>query len=400
MPTPTVVIQRGKVKPILYRHPWVFAGSIDRVEGAPADGDAVDVRAPDGRFLARGFFSGRSQLRVRLFAFEEGVDPDAAWVRARVAAAARYRREVLGLPSAETDAFRAIHGDADGLPGVVADRLGDAISLQVSTAGLERRREALLDALEAEWAPRAIVEQDDETTRAKEGLAPAAAVQRGTPPEGGRGAVRESGLEFEVDLGGGGQKTGFYCDQRENRAAAARLARGRRVLDAFAYTGGFAIACARGGAAEVVAIESSAAAAALARRNAERNGVAASVTVAQDDVYRFLGAARRERRSWDMVILDPPKYARSRNDLEKALQKYAELCGLGAATTAPGGVLVACTCSGLVSIELFDAVLREAARETGRHIQVIERRGQAPDHPVAVTAPESRYLQAVFCHVA
>jgi 23S rRNA (cytosine1962-C5)-methyltransferase len=334
---------------------------------------------------------------VRLFAFEEGLEPDAAWVRARVARAARYRRETLGLPSERTTAFRAVHGEADGLPGVVADVLGGALVVEVATAGLERRKEALLDALEAEWRPSAVVETCDEATRAKEGLGKAGGLLRGALPEGGRVEVLENGARFEADLLAG-QKTGFYCDQRENRARAADFARGRRVLDGFCYTGGFAVACARAGAASVEGIDTSAAAVEAARRNAARNEVGERASFAKGDVYEALGRARREGRRWDLVILDPPKYARSRADLEPALQKYCELFSLGASATAEGGVLVACTCSGLVDPGTFDDVLREAARDARRELRVIERRGQAPDHPQSVFAPEGRYLQAVFLH--
>jgi len=391
----TVVIQHGKVKPLLFRHPWVYASSVERVEGEAADGDVVDVRAPDRRFLGRGFYSGKSALRVRMFDWTEGAVADAAWVRARVAAAARYRKEVLRLPDDATTAFRAIHGDADGLPGVVADRLGDVLSLQITSVAMERRKTDLLDALEAEWAPKAIIELPDESTREKEGLPPGGGVLRGTRPEGGKVLVRENGITFEADLAVG-QKTGFYCDQRENRARAASFARGRRVLDAFSYTGGFAIACAKAGAASVEAIESGGAALEMLRANALRND--ADVTVHTGDVYKHLGKARHEKRSWDLVILDPPKYARTRNDLLPALQKYAELIALGASVTAPGGILVACTCSGLVDVGTFDDVVREAARQNARDLRLIERRGQAPCHPVSAFGPEGRYLQAVFLH--
>lgn len=395
MAVPTVTVKRGRVKPLVYRHPWVFSASIERTDGEPADGDVVEVRDPGGRFLASGFWNGRSQLRVRCFAWDPGVEPDAAFFRDRIAAAARFRRETLGLPDEQTTAFRVIHSEADRLPGLVADRFGDVLAIQISTAGLERRRALVLDALEAELSPRAIVEIDDPDARAKEGLPAVERLQRGALA-GGPVAIRENGLEFEVDLAGG-QKTGFFCDQRENRAAAAALARGRRVLDAFSYTGAFAIACARAGAIEVTAVESSSAAVEAARRNGARNGVAPDFR--HEDVYKFLGEARRVGRGFDMVILDPPKYATSRHTLEQALQKYKELVALGARATAPGGILVACSCSGLVDEATFEAVLREAAMETRRDLRIFRRGTQAPDHPVAVTCPESRYLQAVFCHV-
>jgi 23S rRNA (cytosine1962-C5)-methyltransferase len=392
---PVVTMKRGRVKPLIYRHPWVFSASIDRVAGDPRDGEVVEVRDEAGRFLATGLWSGRSQIRVRCFAWEPGVDLDAGLIRARIRAAARFRREWLSLPSAETTAFRLVHSEADLLPGLVVDRFGDLLVIQVSTAGLEARREAILDALEAELAPRAILERDDDEARRKEGLAPAAAIQRGAAPEGPI-EIRENGLVFEVDLGAG-QKTGFFCDQRENRAAVAALARGRRVLDAFSYTGAFAIYAARGGAAEVTGIESSGRAVEAARRNAERNGVAA--TFLEADVFKALGEARREGRNWDLVVLDPPKYATSRAALPHALQKYKELLALGIRATAAGGALVACSCSGLIDEPTFEALLREAALETRRDLRIFRRGRQAPDHPVAIGCPESLYLQAVFCHV-
>jgi 23S rRNA (cytosine1962-C5)-methyltransferase len=392
-----VTMKRGRVKPLVYRHPWVFSASIERVDGSPEDGDAVVVHDPSGRFLAAGHWNGRSQLRVRLFSWDPAVtDLDAAEIRARIAAAAAFRRERLGLPEpGRTTGYRVVHAEADFLPGLVVDRVGEVLAIQISTAGMERRRGAILDALEAELAPRAIVELDDPEMRAREGLAPAASAQRGEPPAGPV-VVLENGLAFEADLAGG-QKTGFFFDQRENRAAAAALARGRTVLDGFAYTGAFAVSCAKAGAAQVTAVESSAAAVEVARRNAARNGVAPEII--QEDVYRFLGRAREERRTWDLVILDPPKYAPSRAALEKALQKYKELFALGVRVTSPGGVLVACSCSGLVDEPMLDAVLLEVAHETRRDLRVFRRGGQAPDHPVAITCPESRYLQAVFCHV-
>ncbi len=396
-PPPVVTVKRGRIKPLVYRHPWVFSASIDRVEGDPADGDVVEVRDPSGRFLASGFWSGKSQIRVRLFAWEPGVEPDLDFLRARVRAAAEFRRDWLGLPSAETTAFRVVHSEGDALPGLIVDRYGDALAIQVCTAGIERRRAALIDALVAELAPRAIVELDDDEARRKEGLGPVDPIQWGAAPKAPVEAL-ERGLSFEVDLSAG-QKTGFFADQRENRAAAAALARGRRVFDGFSYTGAFAIACARAGAAEALAVESSPRAVEAARRNVERNGVADRVEVLQADVYKVLGEARRAGRTWDLVILDPPKYAVSRPALPAALQKYKELVALGLRATAPGGVLVACTCSGLIDEPMFDAVLREAALEARRDFRVFRRGGQAPDHPVAIGCPESRYLQAVFGHV-
>lgn len=392
----TVYIKHGHVKPLLYRHPWVFASSVDRIEGEPLSGSVVDVRAPDGRFLARGFYSAESGLRVRSFAYSEGVEPDADWIDERIRAAVAYRSDVLGLPSEGTDVYRLVHGDADRLPGLVADRLGDVVALQITTAGLEARRQGVLDAIERHVAPRAIIECPDMGTRAKEGLGPVDRLQRGQVPEGGRARVREHGLVYEVDLVGS-QKTGFFCDHRETRALVRRMAPGRRVLDAFCYTGAFALNAARAGAERVEAVDSSEKALALARRNAELNGLVVGFT--RGDVYKLLAEWRAEGRCFDLVVLDPPKYARSRRDVGKALKKYRELFSLGASVTSPSGLLLACSCSGLLDDAAFEGVLREVPRTAGRDLRIVWRGGQAPDHPVTVTCPEGRYLRAYVCHV-
>ncbi len=398
---PDVFLKKGRVKPLVHRHPWVFASSVERVAGDPQDGDVVDVRDPAGKVLARGFYSGKSLLRVRCFAFEPGVEPDAAWLRGRIERAVARRRDALALPSAETTAFRLVHSEGDGLPGLVVDRFGEWLAVQVSTVGLERRAAEVLDALEAAAHPRGIYRVDDADVRAKEGLLPAAGLARGQPaPEGGRATVLENGLRFEVALEGG-QKTGFFCDQRENRALLASLVRGRTVLDVMSYTGGFAIhAAARGGAAApVVAVESSAPAVAQAARNVALNGLEGRVEVAREDAFKRLGAARREGRRFGAIVLDPPAYARARADLDAAYYKYKELNALALRCLEPEGVLLTCSCSHPVDEAMFETMLREAAVEAGREVAVIARRGQAPCHPVLATCPEGRYLKAFFALV-
>ncbi|MHC4392751.1 MAG: class I SAM-dependent rRNA methyltransferase [Planctomycetota bacterium] len=394
MPT-SVYIKRGRVKPLVHRHPWVFASSIDRVEGEVGLGSVVDVRDFKGRFLLRGFYNEHSALRVRAFAFDEKTTADDAWIRDRLVEAVTYRREILGLPSAETNAYRLIHGDADLLPGLVVDVLGSVVALQISSAGLDRFREPIIRAIEGLLSPSAIVESQDLKTRAKEGLPPAGGLLRGSLGEGPH-QILEHGIRYEVSPLGG-QKTGFFCDQRENRARFGALARGRRVLDGFCYTGGFGLNAARGGAERVDAVDSSAAAIELATGNAERNS--AAIAFHKSDVFAKLSAWRTEGRTFDLAVLDPPKYARARRDLPKALAKYRELFSLGVSVVAPGGVLVCCTCSGLVSDNEFEQMLREVVRHSGRDLLIFHRGEQAPDHPVAATCPEGRYLRAWFCRV-
>ncbi|MFC1706609.1 class I SAM-dependent rRNA methyltransferase [Planctomycetota bacterium] len=392
----TVYVKKGRVRPLLYRHPWVYADSIDRVEGEVEPGTVVDVRAPDGRFLARGFYNASSRLCVRSFAFEEGSQPDGAWIRRQIEAAITYRRETLGLGSADTNCYRLVHGDSDLLPGLVVDRFGSILAIQLTTKGLEVRRENILDALEALLAPQAIVECPDMRTRKKEGLGSVEHLQRGELPPEGRVEVLESGISYEVDVVSG-QKTGFFCDQRENRALVRRLARGRRVLDGMCFTGGFGLNAAQGDAERVEAVDSSASAIEIARRNAERNGLVLGFHTA--DLYKLLAGWRQSSRRFDLTVLDPPNYVHTRRDLEKALRKYRELFSLGVSVTTRGGVLVCCTCSGLMQDADLEGVLREIVRTSGREIRVFHRGEQAPDHPVSVTCPESRYLRAYFCHV-
>jgi len=385
-----VILKKGHIKPLLHRHPWVYASSISRIEGDPQDGDELDVRGPDGRFLARGFYSGHSQLRVRVYAFEQRVALDAALIEQRIAEAQRFRQQVLGLPDERTDAYRVVHGDADRLPGLVIDRFADRVSLQISSVGFERRREAVLAAIEKVLAPTSVHESADPTTREKEGLPPL------VESEPAQVEIQERGLKFSVRLGEG-QKTGFYCDQRENRALVEKLASGRRVLDGFCYTGGFALSAARGGAHDVTAIDSSKVAIELASKQAQTNGQ--TVDFIRGDLFKLVGQYRREGRIFDLVLLDPPAYAPNQQSLRKALQKYKELFRLGIQVTAPGGVLLACSCSGAVGDVEFERVLAEAAREAKRSLRVFRRGEQAPDHPVAISCPEGRYLKAYFCQV-
>lgn len=386
-----LLLKKGRVQPLLGRHPWVYAGSVARTEGDPAPGDEVDLCGPDGRFIARGLLSPGT-LRARAYSWRKGVAFDRALLEERLRKAIAYRRDVLGLPSEETTGFRLVHSEGDRLPGLIVDRFGEVLVIQLSTAAMDRRRELILDVLEAELSPLAIVETSD-SHRELEGLEPASGLRRGVLPS--ELIVRERGLALSVPAAG--QKTGLFFDQRENRARIESLAGGRRVLDAFCYRGGFALAAARGGAAEVLAIDSSGPAIAAAEADAAANGL--TINAQKIDCFKRLGAARKAGEQWDLVILDPPRYANRKDQLKQARQKYRELFGLGLAAVAPGGVLLACSCSGRVSADDFEAILRDAAIRARRELRIVQRGEQAPDHPVSPTCPESRYLKAVFCQV-
>jgi 23S rRNA (cytosine1962-C5)-methyltransferase len=391
-----VVLRPRRAKPFFMRHPWLFSGAVQRVEGDPANGDVVEVLDADGRFVGRGFYSAASQIAARLFCWEREVPIDDAFWRARLDAAIRLRTELLRLPD-HTDAFRWVYSDSDRLPGLIVDRYGDYLVCQFQSAGMSQRRDGILEHLSETLKPKGIYDRGDEETLAKEGIAPLHGMLRGEPAEGPV-EVNADGLRFLVDLAAG-QKTGFYLDQRENRLAAARYLRGRTVLDAFCYTGAFGIAALRiGGAAAVTALDSSASALQLARQNFELNG-ATDVEVIEGAVSTQLRRLKDDGRRFGAVILDPPKFARSRAGVPRALRAYRDANLIAMQLLEEDGVLVTCSCSGHVGPREFLLMLNDAATEAGVGVAVLEQRGQAADHPVIASCPETGYLKCFICRV-
>lgn len=391
--TATVFLKPGRLRVNVRRHPWVYGNSVERVEGEYQDGDAVLVRAPDGRFVGHAFVNDRSRLRLRLVSFEREAPPDDALLRARVLDAVSLRHDVLRLPE-RADAYRVVHSEGDGLPGLIVDRYGDVLALSCSTLGLHRRLETILDALEEALRPRCIVERPiAEGLREAEGLPPARGVLRGELPEHDP-VVTIDGLRWPVPLRTG-QKTGLFLDQRENARRVAAHARARRVLDACCYVGTFAIAAAKAGAALVRAFDSSPEAVEQARRNAELNGVADRVEVARGSLARELRARVDRGERYDLVVLDPPKFASSARDVERARKGYFDANQLALKLVEPGGLLFTFSCSHHVDEALFEEVLREAATRAEVDLRVLERLGAGPDHPVDVHCPEGRYLKGL-----
>ena len=397
LPTATVILKPKRARPFFGRHPWVLDSAVLRVEGSPADGDVVDLATHDGTFVARGLWNAASKLRVRLYAFDPAVRLDDALWRARLEAAVALRR-TLGLDD-RAGAARLVNSEGDDLSGLIVDRYGDHLAVQVTALAMARRLETLADMLGEIVGPRGILLRGAERGLAKlEGLHLPDRVLRGAAPTGPI-FVAEHGLKFGVDLTAG-QKTGYYLDQRDNRHAAARHARGRRVLDMFCYSGGFAVACAvTGGARSVLAIDSSAKAAALAKANADLNG-AANLTVETADAFEKLDALRAAGERFGMVVLDPPKFARSRATLDDALRAYHRINRLAVDLLEPGGMLVTCSCSGSVSRDDFLQMLGGVAQRAGRAIQLLECRAAAPDHPVSASCLEGEYLKCVIGRVA
>jgi len=390
-------LRRGRAKPIWAGHPCVMSGAVEEVTGTPAAGDVVLVRDHGGRAIGRGFFAPASQIRVRMVTRDPEEEIDDAWIARRVAAAVA-RRAALSLPGPGTDVFRLIHGDGDALPGVVADRFGDHAVLQLTVAGMERRRDAIARALVEAAGVRGVLLRPVPGFAESEGLEGVSGdlTTDAVPDEI---EVRENGVTLLVDAAKG-QKTGHFADHRENRAAVRDLSAGRRVLDAFCGTGGFALHAAAGGAKEVLALDSSADALARAGRNAERNGVADLVACVREDVFRGLRRLEDEGERFDLIVLDPPRMASRRKELRGALRGYKELNLRALRLLAGGGLLATASCTGQVSEDAFERVLREAAHDAGRPLAVLRRSGQGPDHPWPIAAPEGRYLKFIVGQVS
>ena len=389
-----LILKFGREKSLKRRHPWVFSGAVAKVRGNPDAGDTVEVHSATGEFLALAAFSPKSQIVARVWDWNE-TPIDRNFFQKRIALAVAQRK--ASLDEASTSAMRLVHGESDGLPGVVADRYGDTLVLQLTSAGAERWRDVIADnLLEVSGASR-IWERSDAEVRALEGLAPVITALRGAR-EPTRIAISEDSLQFEIDLERG-HKTGFYLDQRDNRRRVRALARGRDVLDGFCYSGGFALNACAGGAKSVTAVDSSAEALALARSNAERNKLAPAEWL-EGDVFQLLRRFRDQGRNFDLVVLDPPKFAPTAAHAAKAARAYKDINLLAFKLLRRGGLLVTFSCSGGVSADLFQKIIAGAALDAGVDAQIIERLGPGADHPVALNFPEGDYLKGLVCRLA
>jgi len=392
----TVFVKRGRAKPLWRGHPWVFRESIARVSGEVDAGAMVRVADEEGRVLGRGFYSPASKIAVRLLdRREDGPEPDTAFFRERIERAQRLRHETLGLPVV-TDAYRLVHSEGDFLPGLVVDHFAGHLVVQISTAGMHRHREQLLDALEEVMRPLSIHGQPDLKACELEGIPPTTGLLRGTAPDGPP-SILEHGICFRIGLGEG-QKTGFFTDQRDNRAMVGSLARDRAVLDLHTYTGGFGLHAAANGAFEVLGIDSSGPALALAAENAMLNN-GRQTRFERADVHDALNEIHRRGRTFDIVVCDPPRLAPDRAAVPGALRKYRDLHLRAMRVVKPGGLLAASCCSGTVQEAEFERTLREAAYDIRRDVQILHRGGQAGDHPVLATCPEGRYLKFLLACV-
>ncbi len=390
----SLILKPGREKSLLRRHPWIFSGAVERVQGGPASGATVELLSSGGEFLARAAYSPASQIRARVWTFDRAEQVDAEFFRRRLRSGLRARA-ARGLIT-DTDSLRLVHAESDGLPGLIVDRYGQTLAMQCLTAGAEFWRESIADILLEETGLSDLFERSDADVRELEGLGARVGLLRGNPPE--RLTILERGSRFVVDLAHG-HKTGFYLDQRQNRRRVRELAQGREVLDCFCYTGGFTVNALKGGASSVVAVDSSADSLGLARENLALNGLPAeAATFVEGDVFQVLRRLRDEARLFDLIVLDPPKFAATAAQAEKAARGYKDINLLAFKLLRPGGLLVTFSCSGGVDAALFQKIVAGAALDAGAEAQILEYLSQAADHPVSLHFPEGAYLKGLVCY--
>ncbi len=395
-PTGRVFLKSKRAQPFYGRHPWVFAGAIDRIDGQPADGAVVDVLSSADNFVARGLFNSKSKIHVRLYSWDPETPLDRDFFKARLQRAVALRHDVLHLNAGPDAAYRVVFSEADVLSGMVVDRYADDLTVQFTSLALGERRQMIAEVLTELLNPKGIYLRTEKGIGQLEGIELHDGLLAGEKPPA-EVTIEENGLRLAVNLTEG-QKTGYYLDQRDNRAAVAKLAAGRRVLDAFSYTGGFGLYAAKGGAESVECVDASEAALRLAERNAVTNGLG-QLTLTHADVFNYLDRLATAGRKFDLLVLDPPKFARNRAAVPKALQGYRKLHQQAMKLLDKDGVLVSCCCTGLITSEMLEDLIAQVTIDAKRDLQILERRGPSPDHPVSVTARESAYLKCVISRV-
>ena len=386
-----MTLKSGREKSLLRRHPWIFSGAVSSIDAGTGSGDIVRVQAEDGRFLAYAAFSEKSQIIARVLSFGEGDTIDEAFYRRQIKTAIARRASIFH----QSDAARLIHAESDGLPGLIADRYGEVIVMQLLTAGIDPQRELLARLLQEETGVSTIYERSDADVRDLEGLVARNGLIVGNPLAA-ETVITENGLKIAVDIVHG-HKTGFYLDQRDNRGLTKSLANNADVLNCFCYTGAMSVAALAGGAKSVLSIDSSGPSLQMAARNVELNGLdAARAEWLDDDVFLALRKLRDQAKSFDLIILDPPKFAPTAHHAEKASRAYKDINLLALKLLRPGGHLMTFSCSGGISADLFQKIVAGAALDAHIDAQIVQRLGPGADHPVALHFPEGDYLKGLL----
>jgi 23S rRNA (cytosine1962-C5)-methyltransferase len=391
----SLTLKPGHVQPIWAGHPWVYEQAISRIEGGAVAGDELSVVDPRGNFIGRGFYSPGSAIPVRILVRDPQTTIDVELFRSRIERAVQ-RRRAFGLPSAETNALRLVNAEGDDLPGLVVDLFDDVVVVQLGTAGMKRRETMLLEAIERVLSPRAIVDRTSAAVARGENFQLAEGVVRGDTSLSAL-SFSERGVSYDLPLSLA-QKTGFYFDQRPMRGRVEQLAKGRRVLDAYSYVGAFALAAARGGATEVVAVDESALALEVGAECARKNGLLDRIRYVRDDARERMTLAGREG-GFDLVLCDPPKFAPRKSSKLGAVAAYQRLCAAACRATKPGGLVLVSSCSAAIGLDLLVRALAIGARDVNVRTTVLERFFQGFDHPVPAAFPEGLYLKSILAHV-
>lgn len=395
MPDKSLVLKAGREKSVLLRHPWLFSGAIAQVKGEPASGETVTVYSSRMENLGSAAFSPQSSIAARFWTFDPDEKVDESFLYRKLQTAWQARRELHDDP--QTTAYRVVHSESDGLPGLVADRYNDWLVVQFTSAGAEYWRKPVIRLLQQASGLTNVYERSDVEVRSLEGLPErTGSLAGGEPPQ--YLTILENGIHYQVDISHG-HKTGFYLDQRNNRARMRVLARDKRVLNCFCYTGGFSLSAAAGGAKEIISVESSLEALELGKENMHLNGLETPAEWVEGDVFQVLRKYRDQARTFDLIVLDPPKFAPTAAQVERAARGYKDINLLAFKLLSPGGLLVTFSCSGGVSADLFRKIVAGAALDAGVNAVVLERLSQGEDHPVALTFPEGEYLKGLVLRV-
>ncbi|GAB1464135.1 class I SAM-dependent rRNA methyltransferase [Pedobacter sp.] len=391
-----IKLKKGKEKAVYQRHPWVFSGALDKVKGKPENGDVVRLIDANGDFLAYGYYNDQSRVAVRLIEWNEETTIDEAWYEQKIKTAIAGRAHLLA--DKETTACRLVFSEADFLPGLIVDRYADFLSLQILSSGIEQAKDIIIRILVKLLQPKGIFDRSDATARTHEGITAENGLLWGeTPAEFIE--VKENGIKYHINIAEG-QKSGFYCDQRDNRKILASYTKGKSVLDCFSYSGGFSLNAFAHGAAAVTSVDSSALAIETLKQNIALNKFAADKhTAIQSDVNKQLRQFGDEGKKFDVVVLDPPKYAPSRSALDRAARAYKDLNRRGLLLLESGGLLATFSCSGAVDIETFKQIIAWAALDAGKEVQIIKQFCQPEDHPVRLSFPEGEYLKGLLVRV-
>lgn len=391
-----VILKKGKEKAVMQRHPWLFSGAVERVKGKPANGDVVRLVDAQGKFLAYGFYNSQSRVALRLLEWNEDLQINDDWFRKKIGVAVNGRANILA--DGNTNTCRLIFSEADYLPGLIVDKYADYLSLQILTSGIENNKAIIIDELQKLLNPKGIFDKSDAGSREHEGLETTSGVLAGSPPPE-LVEVKENGLTYGINIAEG-QKSGFYCDQRDNRRIVAEHTAGKKVLDCFSYTGGFTLNSLNFGAANVTSVDSSALAIDTLKKNIELNKLdAAKHSAIQSDVNKQLRKFKEDGEKFDVIVLDPPKYAPSRSALDRASRAYKDLNRIAMLLLNSGGLLATYSCSGAMDIDTFKQILAWAALDAGKEVQFIYQFCQPEDHPVRASFPEGEYLKGLLCRV-